>query len=382
MGLELEELTAARVRGIKASGIRKIFDQAATLADPLNLSIGRPDFDVSDAVKEAACAAIREGFNQYTPSGGIPELKNAIRADYFARHQVKFDEVLVTSGVSGALTLALSALVDPGDEVLVPDPYFVSYRHLTVMCGGVPIFYDTYPNFRVRPEEVERLITPRTKVLLLVSPANPTGACLDERTKGALAEIAARRGLVVVADEIYDRFIYDGGPNGAARVRPFATYYPEGTLTVSGLSKTAAMTGWRLGWACGPRALIEAMTKLQQFTFVCAPSIVQWAALRALKEEVAPKVAEYRGKRDLMVAGLREAGYEVEPPPGAFYLFVRAPDGYENSTAFIEAALKKNLLLVPGNVFSERDTHFRISYAASDATLRRALKVFAELNRR
>ncbi|GMV82674.1 MAG: aminotransferase [Planctomycetota bacterium] len=374
--MDWARLVAQRAAGLEASGIRKIFDLAATLKDPVNLSIGQPDFDVPEPVKETAAAALREGFNRYTPSGGIPELRKAVLDRFEKLHGMRPEDVLITSGVSGGLTLALMALVNPGDEVLVPDPYFVSYKHLTGLCGGVPVYYDTYPNFTVNVPVLEQLVTSRTKVILAMSPGNPTGACLDDSTKRELAAFARRKGLVLISDEIYELFTYGGRPD-----RSLLAWYPEGTVSLSGLSKTASMTGWRVGWAAGPKVLVDQMTKLQQFTFVCAPSFAQKAALSAFKSDLSAAVPLYRQKRDFMVQGLRSAGYEVNEPGGAFYLFPRVPSQYPSGQAFVEEAVRRELLLVPGNVFSERDTHFRISFAAPDAKLEAGLHIMREMAR-
>lgn len=236
------------------------------------------------------------------------------------------------------------------------------------------MFYDTYPDFRIDAARIEKLINPRTKAILVMSPGNPTGACVPDKDKRALAELARAKNLIVISDEIYELFTYTGAPE-----KSLGVYYPEGTLAVGGLSKTLAMTGWRVGWVTGPHALIEELIKLQQFTFVCAPSSAQKAALGAFKPDLSEKVASYRKKRDFLLKGLRNAGYECEEPGGAFYLFPRVPKKYPNSQAFVEEAVRHRLLLVPGHVFSNRDTHFRISYAASDAILAEGLKVFEAL---
>jgi aspartate/methionine/tyrosine aminotransferase len=368
------KLLAKRVTSIEASGIRKIFDLAATVKDAVNLSIGQPDFDVPELIQQSAIDAIRSGFNRYPPSAGFPELRELILSHYASLHGTRPQDCIVTSGTSGGLTLALLALVDPGDEVLVPDPYFVSYRHLTTMCGGTPVFYDTYPNFKVNAAKLEKLITPRTKAIIAMSPGNPTGACLSEREKQDLADLARAKNIVIISDEIYELFSYSGKPE-----RSIGAYYPEGTLAVGGLSKTLAVTGWRLGWVTGHRDLVNELIKLQQFTFVCAPSTAQRAALNAFKLDLSSYVSSYQKKRDLLVAGLRKAGYECEEPGGAFYLFPRVPKKFKDGQSFVEAAIARRLLLVPGNVFSTRDTHFRISYAASDKTLAEALTIFQEL---
>jgi len=364
---------AARAANIEASGIRKIFDLAATLKDPINLSIGQPDFDVPEPVKDAAIAAIRAGFNRYTPSGGIPELRKRVLDAFQRDHGMRPDDGFICSGVSGALTLALLALVNPGDEVLVPDPFFVSYTYLTAICGGTPVYYDTYPSFQVDVSALEKLVTPKTKAILAMSPANPTGACLDEPTRRDLADFARRKGLVLISDEIYDLFTY--GP----RLKSLAAHYPEGTVVLGGLSKTAAMTGWRIGWALGPKTIVDAMQKLQQFTFVCAPSFAQQAALAAFESNLSSAVPVYQKKRDRLMQALRSFGYEVNEPGGAFYLFVKVPGKYVSGTQFVEAAIGRQLLLVPGGVFSRRDTHFRISYGASDTQLERAIEIFKTL---
>jgi aspartate/methionine/tyrosine aminotransferase len=371
----LQRLLADRVKAIEASGIRKIFDLAATVKDAVNLSIGQPDFDVPAPIAQAAIEAIRDGHNRYTPSIGLPELRRAVLGRAFELHGVRQEDCLITSGTSGGLTLVYLALLNPGDEVLIPDPYFVSYKHLATMCGAKAVCYDTYPHFRVTAAEVEKRITPRTKAIVAMSPGNPTGACIAERDKQELAELARARGLVVISDEIYELFSYAGKIE-----KSLGAYYPEGTLVVGGLSKTVAVTGWRLGWTTGPKALIEELTKLQQFTFVCGNSAAQRAALGAFKLDLSPYVSAYRKKRDFLLNALRQAKYECEEPGGAFYLFPRVPAKYPNGQAFIEAAIAKRMLLVPGHVFSTRDTHFRISYAASDATLQQAVEIFKALN--
>ncbi|MCY3018690.1 MAG: aminotransferase class I/II-fold pyridoxal phosphate-dependent enzyme, partial [Planctomycetota bacterium] len=249
---------------IEASGIRKIFDLAATVKDAIDLSIGQPHFDVPEPLKEAAIGAIRAGYNRYPPSAGLPELRRLVLDHYEQLHGVRPEDSIIASGGSGGLTLALLALVDPGDEVLVPDPYFVSYKHLTTMCGGVPVFYDTYPRFQASVAQIEKLVTPRTRVIILMSPGNPTGAVWSDKDKRDLADLARARKFMVVSDEIYELFVYDE----SAR-RSIGVYYPEGTLVTGGLSKTSAMTGWRLGWVLGPKDIIVEITKLQQFTFVC-----------------------------------------------------------------------------------------------------------------
>jgi len=362
-------MLADRMKMIDSSGIRKVFDLAAKMKDPINLSIGQPDFDIPDEIKEAGIDAIRDGFNRYTVTQGIPELREAVSEHYKKQFGVKPDDVLITSGVSGGLMLAFIALVQPGDEVLLPDPYFVMYKHLTNLFGGKAVFVDTYPDFTLRPERLEEKVTGKTKVLVINSPANPTGRVYKHDELQAIAEFARRHKLLVVSDEIYDRFIYD------REFETFAKYY-ENTLVLNGLSKSSAMTGWRVGWAAGPHEIVESMKMLQQYSFVCAPSFAQKAALTAMDYDIGKHIGEYRSKRDLIYDGLKDH-FEVEKPGGAFYIFPKAPGG--DGVKFVEKAIANNVLIIPGNVFSEKNTHFRLSFAATDDTIERGIEVLQKL---
>ncbi len=364
-------MIARRMEHIDASGIRKVFDKAAQLEDPINLSIGQPDFSVPEPVKEAAIDAIRNDFNRYTVTQGIPELHDAIRAHLKRVKSCEPEALLVTSGVSGGLLLAFLVLVDPGDEVAFPDPYFVMYKHLVRLAGGVPRYIDTYPDFRLRRDAINAALSPKTKLIVINSPANPTGAVYSSEELELVAEIAAERGLLVISDEIYDLFSYDG---------PCPSMAPlyDKTLLLGGFSKSHAMTGWRLGYAAGPAEVVSQMTKLQQFSFVCAPSFAQKAGVEALGVSTQAGVDEYGTKLDAVCDGLKDF-FEFTRPGGAFYVFPKAPWG--TGTEFCEAAIENNLLIIPGNVFSERDTHFRIAYAASMETIERGLEVLNRLAR-
>jgi aspartate/methionine/tyrosine aminotransferase len=363
---------ADRMRYIEASGIRKVFELARSIEDPVNLSIGQPHFDVPEPVKAAAKAAIDRGANSYTVTQGIPDLRAKIEADVRARYGHADRRVLVTSGTSGALVLALCCTVNPGDEVLVFDPYFVMYPHLVTLAGGTSVFVDTYPDFRIDVGRVRAALTPRTRVMLVNSPANPTGAILPRECVRDLALLAREHGVLLISDEIYRTFCYDGAFASPAE-------FNDDVLVIDGFSKAYAMTGWRLGYAHGPHRLIEEMTKLQQFTFVCAPSMVQHAGVAAWDFDVGPFVADYRHKRDRLYDGIRDC-YEVVKPGGAFYMFPRAPWG--TGTEFVAEAIRNKLLIIPGNVFSGRDTHFRISYAAEDRTIDRGIEILRRLARR
>jgi len=362
-------MIANRMKMIDSSGIRKVFDLAAKLENPINLSIGQPDFDVPNEIKEVAIDSIREGFNSYTVTQGIQELRDAVCEDYRNLHGVEFEDILITSGVSGGLTLAFIALVEEGDEVLLTDPYFVMYKHLANLFGGKPVFVDTYPDFAVLAEKLEEKVSPKTKMLVINSPSNPTGRIYSAEELRAIAEFARKHDLLVISDEIYDHFIYDQ-PH-----ETFAKYY-EKTLLLNGFSKSSAMTGWRVGYAAGPREVIESMKTLQQYSFVCAPSFAQKAGIAALSFDISKHIAEYRAKRDLIYEGLK-GHFEVEKPGGAFYIFPKAPGG--DGVKFVEKAIERNLLVIPGNVFSEENTHFRISFAASDDAIKQGVEILRQL---
>ena len=362
---------ADRMKHIDASGIRKAFEMAKVMKDPINLSIGLPDFDVADPVKAAAIDAIEGGFNAYTVTQGIPELRGKIQGAVDAEFGHADRQVLITSGTSGALLLALSCVVDPGDEVVIFDPYFVMYRHLVTLAGGTSVLVDTYPDFRLDLDRVAAAITPRTKSVIVNSPANPTGVVATADEMATLAGLCRDRDVLLISDEVYRAFAYDS---------PFATpaRWNEDVLVVDGFSKAHGMTGWRLGYAHGPSRLIGEMAKLQQFSYVCAPSIVQKAGVVALDQDLAPRVESYRRKRDAVVAAL-SGSYDLTHPGGAFYAFPRAPWG--TASDVVAESIRRSLLIIPGNVFSRQDTHFRISYAVDDATLARGLEVLRGLAR-
>lgn len=372
---------ADRMNLLDASGIRKVFDLAARMKDPINLSIGQPDFDVPETVKDKAVEAIRAGQNKYTQTQGAAALRQAVaeacRAEFGweSGGDGTADQrlYLITSGVSGALLLAMLVLVDPGDEVIFTDPYFVMYSHLVNLVGGRPVLVDTYPDFRPDADRIADAVTDRTRMLIINSPCNPTGAVYTERELRDVADVAARRGLLVVSDEIYNLFCYpDEG--GSAFVSMASLY--ENTLLMRGFSKSYAMTGWRMGWCTGPRPIIEKMTMLQQYSFVCAPSIAQAAGPTALDTDVSRHVDAYRRKRDMVHAALGDA-FGLIRPAGAFYAFVPAPGG--DATAFVERAIAHNVLIIPGSVFSAKDTHFRLSYATTDDRLAQGLDILRSL---
>ena len=364
-----ESWIADRMHKIDASGIRKVFDLAANMTEPINLSIGQPHFDSPDEIKESLFDAVRDGKNGYSQTQGIGPLRDRIQSEIDEAYGHDDRQVFITSGTSGGLMLALSTMVNPGDEVLIFDPYFVMYTHLTTLAGGTPVLVDTYPDFRIDIDKVQAAITDRTKIIICNSPANPTGAVASEAELKALAELATERNIALISDEIYRSYCYDND-----FISP-ATWNDQ-TLVIDGFSKSHSLTGWRLGFAHGPANIVQQMAKLQQFTFVCAPHPMQWAALTAVDCDISDYVAAYRAKRDFIVGEL-SPHYEIHGADGAFYLFVKTPWG--TGTEFVTKAIENNLLIIPGNVFSERDTHFRLSYAAEDATLERGVEVLLRL---
>ena len=368
-----DDLISSRARGVDASGIRKVFDLAAKMKDPINFSIGLPDFDVPDDAKNAAIDAIRRGENRYTPTQGIAPLRERLRKELSSEIGRDVGEVLITNGVSGALFLAILATIDPGDEAVFLDPYFVMYKHLLTLAGGTPVAVDSYPDFRLHADRVEKAITPKTKLLILNSPANPTGVVMSEGEVKTAVDLARKHDLLIVSDEIYEPFLYDG----ANSKLPSPARYYDKTLILRGFSKSHAMTGWRLGYACGYEPVVSQMTKLQQYTFVCAPSPFQHAALAAMDIPMNQAAATYRRKRDIAFEKLSRK-FEVVKPEGAFYIFPQAPAG-STASDFVAKAIENNVLIIPGNVFSERDTHFRISYAVTDEKLARGCEILCSL---
>ncbi len=387
----ITDFISDRAHGVDASGIRKVFDLAAKMKDPINFSIGLPDFDVPDIAKEAAIDAIRAGNNRYTQTQGIAPLRERLRRDLSAEMGRDVGEVLITSGVSGGLMLAMLATLNPGDEAIFLDPYFVMYKHIMTMTGGKSVIVDSYPDFRFPADKVEQAITPKTKLLILNSPSNPTGIVMTEADVKAAVEIAKKHDLLILSDEIYEPFLYGSAekkvlsaesvPDSALSTQHSALPSPAklyaNTIILRGFSKSHAMTGWRLGYAAGPEEVISQMTKLQQYTFVCSPSPFQYAALKALDLPMDSAVNAYRKKRDL-VHELLSKKFEVEKPEGAFYIFPKAPAG-ATASEFVAKAIENNVLIIPGNVFSERDTHFRISYATTDEKIAKGCEVLCAL---
>jgi len=363
---------ADRTRLFDSSGIRKVFDLASKMKSPIDLSIGQPDYDVPEPVRAACIQAIQSGKNNYALTQGMPVLREKLQARVDRQYGHDDRRVFVSSGTSGGIVLTLLSMVNPGDEVIIFDPYFVMYEALTRLVSGTPVLIPTYPDFHIPLDRVADAITPKTKMILLNSPANPTGAVATVEEIRGLADMAKQHDIALVSDEIYSEFCYDA---------PFVSpaEFNERTIVIDGFSKNYAMTGWRLGFVHGPAEVIDTMVKVQQYTFVCAPQPAQWAGAVAMDVDVSAQTEAYHQKRDLIVQGLSDL-YEIANPRGAFYVFPKTPWG--TGTEFVNEAIENRLLVIPGKVFSQQDTHFRISYAASNDVIERGIEVLRKLARR
>jgi len=368
------------VRSIKPSGIRKFFDLVQGRKDIITLGVGEPDFVTPWHVREAAIYSLEKGKTQYTSNAGMPELREAIAAylaDRFGLHYDPAREIFVTIGGSEAIDLALRALINPGDEILVPEPCYISYSPITSLSGGVPVGVETYAedSFKLRADKLEAAITPRTKALILCYPSNPTGGIMTYEDWLPIARIVEKYDLIVIADEIYAELTY------GARHVSFASIpgMKDRTILVSGFSKAFAMTGWRMGYVCGHPELIGAMLKIHQYTVMCAPIMGQIAALEALTnglEEMERMVESYNQRRRLVVQGFREIGLDCHEPQGAFYAFPSIRSTGLDSETFAERLLMEaQVAVVPGNVFGRGgEGHVRCSYATSVAQLTEAIE--------
>lgn len=359
-----------RTQRMDASGIRKVFALAKDLRNPIDLSIGQPDFMVPQNIKDEACRAIVEDHNRYTLTQGIEELREAVVKKLHMKNHISADKdrVIITTAVSGGLSIALPCIIDPSDEVIIFDPSFVGYKQLILLYGGVPVSVDKNDDFSINFDVLKNAITKRTRAIIFNTPENPTGHVSSYEEIMHLVEIARRHDLFVIADEIYEDFVYDGDHISIGSIY-------EKTITLGGFSKSHAMMGWRVGYACGPQEVIQEMLKVQQYTFVCAPVPFQHAACEALKTDVSAHVMQFKKKRDLIYDGLKEH-YEIVRSDGAFYFFVRYP--YDAKT-FMARCLENDLLVVPGSVFSARDAYFRISFATDEEQLHRAIGVLQQI---
>ena len=371
MTLAKRSLTNDKVARLPASGIRRFFDLVSGVEGVISLGVGEPDFVTPERFREAAIRSVREGKTQYTSNYGLLALREAIGEHTFERRGVSYDprsEILVTVGVSEAVDLALRATLNDGDEVIVADPSYVAYVPAIVLAGGVPmpVPTDEAHDFRLRPEDVRRAITPRTRAILLGFPSNPTGAVLLDEDIAGIAALAREHDLLVYSDEIYDRLVYGTAHRsvlGEADMK-------ERTVYLAGFSKAYAMTGWRVGYACAPAEIIEQMMKIHQYTVMCVPTAAQYAAIEAMRhgeDEVGRMVGEYDRRRRRMHARFNALGLHCFEPRGAFYCFPNvASTGLGDDEFCARLLAEEKVVVVPGSAFGERGAgHVRACYAAS-----------------
>jgi aminotransferase len=381
----MQEVTDAqrlskRVAGLKPSGIRKFFDIAATMKDVISLGIGEPDFTTPKPILEAGIRSLQNGETHYTSNWGKLELRQSIADNLMRLYKVKYDpanEIIATVGVSEALYLTFTALLDPGDEVIIPTPCFVSYQAEVIMAGGLPVEVTSRVenNFMVDPADIRKAITSRTKVIFIGYPSNPTGAVATREVMLEIAKLAEEHDLLVVSDEIYDRLVYDFEHVCFPALDESLKHR---TVLLGGFSKDYAMTGWRIGYACGPADIIQGLVRIHQYTIMSAPTTAQDAALEALKSGnpyVQEMVGEYDRRRRLLVAGLNRLGLRTFEPRGAFYAFpdIRA-SGMDDETFAEKLLLEERVAVVPGNAFGPGGDGFaRACYATEYSKIEEAL---------
>jgi len=376
----MESYLSPHVRAIKPSGIRRFFDLVSTRKDVITLGVGEPDFVTPWHVREAAMYSVEKGKTQYTSNAGMPELRHAIRDYLFEQYEVEYDstdEMFVTVGGSEAIDLALRALISHGDEVLLPEPSYISYSPITALSGGVAVGIETFAkdNFKLTAEALKAAITPRSKLLILCYPSNPTGGIMTYEDWEPIAKLVEEHDLIVISDEIYAELTY-GRKHVSFTTMPGMK---DRTLLVSGFSKAFAMTGWRIGYVCGHKDLIAAMLKIHQYTIMCASTMAQYAALEALRNGQKEKdrmIESYNQRRRLVVKGFREAGLECHEPEGAFYAFPSIKSTGLTSEQFAQRLLEEGgVAAVPGDVFGlGGEGHLRCSYANSITQLTEALQ--------
>ena len=383
-----DRVLCERVKNVPPSGIRKFFDIVSERRDVISLGVGEPDFTTPWRYSDAAIYSLREGKTHYTSNRGLKELTRLI-SEYESRFGVTYDpatEIMVTVGASEGIDIAIRALVEPGDEVLVPDPSYVSYMPCVTFAGGkcVPVPTRAEDGFRMTPELIRKYITPRTKCVIFPYPNNPTGGVMEKADMEALAPVFRNTDIVILADEIYAELTYTGKPHAAFASIPGMR---ERTVTLNGFSKAFAMTGWRMGYACGPKEILDVMLRIHQYTIMCAPTAGQHAAVEALKSglennfrDVRDMVRQYDRRRRVIVDGLRKAGLPTHEPMGAFYAFpCISPTGLTAQEFCVRLLNEQGVACVPGDAFGESGREFvRCSYASSMENITEAVRRIRE----
>jgi aminotransferase len=377
-----------RVANLKPSGIRRFFDIVATMEDVISLGIGEPDFVTPQPILQAGINSLREGETHYTSNSGLMALRSALAKHLYSRYGVEYDpdkEIVITVGVSEALYLAMTALLDPGDEVIIPTPCFVSYQAEAILAGGVPFELPTFAEdqFQLRPTALEAAINSRTKAVLIAYPNNPTGAVASRDTLMALAEIAEKHDLIVISDELYDQLIYD-----VSHVCfPSLPGMWERTILLGGFSKNYAMTGWRIGFAAAPASILQGLLRVHQYTIMSAPTTAQAAAIQAIRnggQSVEEMRSEYDRRRKLIVSGLNNLGLATVEPHGAFYAFPNiATTGMDGETFAQKLLQEERVAVVPGSAFGAGgEGYVRCSYATAYEKIEEALRRMEKFMRR
>lgn len=370
---------AERVRQMRGSGIREFFDIAQRMEGAISLGVGEPDFVTPWSIREACIFSLEKGYTSYTSNWGLLELREPLSDSIYKESGVYYDpegELLITTGVSEAADLALRALINPGEEIVLHEPSYVSYKPCTAFAGGTPLVVDTGVDdeFKLRAEELKAKITDRTKALILNYPNNPTGATLSRKELEEIADVVIEHDLLVISDEVYCKLTYEGTHTCFAALNGMK----ERTILLNGFSKAYAMTGWRLGYAAGNREIIEAMMKIHQYVMMCAPITAQMAAIEALRceDEVQRMVSDYNRRRRLMVEGLNEIGLTCFEPKGAFYAFPSIKSTGLTSNEFANRLLaEEKVVVIPGSVFGACGEGFvRCAYAVSQYELKEALE--------
>ena len=377
----MRDFLAKKVVELKPSGIRKFFDIASEIKDAISLGVGEPDFDTPWHIREEGIYSLERGKTYYTSNAGLLELRKEISNYTKTKYNIEYDykkEILVTVGGSEAIDIALRSVIESGDEVIIPNPCYVSYEPCTIMAGGTPITIDlkNENEFRLQPEELEAVITPKSKVIILNYPNNPTGAIMEYDDLKKICDVIIKHDLLVISDEIYAELTYSGKPHVSIASLPGMR---ERTIVVNGFSKAFSMTGWRLGYAMGPEAILRQMTKIHQFCIMCAPTNSQYAAIEALKngdDDVISMRNSYDERRRFLIDWFNKMNIPMLTPLGAFYIF---PDIREFKMTSEEFALKllneEKVVVVPGTAFGKSGEGFvRISYAYSIDDLKKALE--------
>lgn len=383
--IDYKKILSSTVQEIKPSGIRKFFDIANTMEDVISLGVGEPDFRTPWQVRSAGIHSLEQSNTRYTSNRGLEALRDEIAVYTERKYGVSYDpadEVLVTVGGSEAIDMTIRALTNPGDEIIIPQPSYVCYEPITRLSGGVPVIINTKAenDFKVTPEELKAAMSEKTKAIILPYPCNPTGAIMEREDLEKLAEVLRGTDIIVISDEIYAELTFDGIRHTSVASIPGMR---ERTVLINGFSKAFSMTGWRLGYACGPAPLLAAITKIHQYAIMCAPTVSQYAAIEALRscdDVVRDMVEEYDMRRKLIVKGFNKLGLTCREPKGAFYAFPSIQSTGLSSEEFCERLLySKKVAVVPGTAFGDSGEGFiRASYCYSLLHIERALHLIGE----